>query len=310
MWARSGHAQTLLGHLIPSPRISVRGERIEVPLPDGDRLVGFYFAGKSGLAVALFHGLSGTSDADYFHRTAKLCFDRGHSVFMFNHRGCGAGAGLAIHPYHSGRAEDLSAALEFARKKEPGSRQVAIGFSLSGNALLLLLSGKRGTTKPDAGISVNAPIDLESAGLLLKRGLNRIYDLRFVRLCKAEIAGRRRADPKMAEYKISAFSTLRDFDKIYTAPASGFLSREDYYSSCSTKNLLTQIDRPTVLLTAKDDPFVDYRNYLEARLSPQITLHIENVGGHMGYLSARKTPLGTNRWQDYALDEAIKQVAG
>jgi predicted alpha/beta-fold hydrolase len=269
-------------------------------------MVGFYLKGKSDTAVSLFHGLSGNADADYFHRTAQVCLDQGHSVFMFNHRGCGEGTGLAKHPYHSGRAEDLSAALDFARAKMPGARHLAIGFSLSGNALLLLMSGKRGSTQPDGAIAVNAPIDLESAGLMLKRGFNRVYDIRFVNRCRAEIAARRRADPGMRRYKISPFATLHDFDNLYTAQASGFRDREDYYRTCSTQELLTQIDRPTVLLTAKDDPFVDYRNYAEAKLSPHVTLHIEEVGGHMGYLSAERTPLGTKRWQDYALGEALR----
>lgn len=141
VWAATGHLQTVLGHLLPSPRLASMGERVEVRLPDGDRLVGFYLAGRSGTAVSLFHGLTGNTDADYFHRTAHLCLQQGHSVFMFNHRGCGEGAGLATRPYHSGRAEDLSAAVEFARAKLPSHRHLAIGFSLSGNALLLLLSG-------------------------------------------------------------------------------------------------------------------------------------------------------------------------
>lgn len=155
---------------------------------------------------------------------------------------------------------------------------------------------------------MNAPIDLESAGFMLKRGFNRIYDLRFVRNVKAEIDARRKADPRIPEYRIPTLTTLHDLDNIYTAPASGFTDREDYYRSCSTKSLLTEIDRPTVILTAKDDPFVDYHNYAEAKVSPQVTLHIEDVGGHMGYLSSVTTPLGTKRWLDYALDEALKTL--
>lgn len=309
-WARSGHAQTVFGHLLPSPKLSAKGERFEVALPDGDRIVGFFIRGKSETSVSLFHGLSGNSDVDYFHRTAQVCLDQGHSVFLFNHRGCGEGAGLAKHPYHSGRAEDISAALDAARARRPGDRHLAIGFSLSGNALLLLMSGKRGSTQPDGAISVNAPIDLESAGLMLKRGFNRIYDLRFVQRCLNEIESRRKADPTMPRYRIPRLSTLHDFDNYYTARAGGFRDREDYYRSCSTKDLLATITRPTFVLTAKDDPFVDYRNYERAKLSPQVTLHIEDVGGHMGYMSAKSTPLRTRRWLDYALHEMIAALAG
>ena len=40
LWAPSGHAQTLLGHLLPSPMLKLEGKRVEIDLPDGDRLVG------------------------------------------------------------------------------------------------------------------------------------------------------------------------------------------------------------------------------------------------------------------------------
>jgi hypothetical protein len=268
--------------------------------------VGFFLEGTSDTCVYLFHGLSGTTDADYIQRTARVSQSLGHSVFMVNHRGCGAGAGLARRPYHSGRAEDLSAALEFGKGLQPRHRQLAIGFSLSGNALLLLLSGKRGSVKPDYAVSVNAPINLEGASHLLCRGFNRIYDLRFVNMCRREIGQRHKNSDEAGKYRISPFSTLRDFDSAYTAPAGGFESREDYYRSCSTKDLLPSITIPTILLTAKDDPFVSYRDYMEAKLSPTTQLHIEEVGGHMGYLSQSKTRLGTNRWLDYALHESLR----
>jgi uncharacterized protein len=307
-WAGNGHLQTLLGHLLPSPKLSLLGQRHEIILPDGDRLVGFFHEGDSKTVVYLFHGLSGTSDADYIHRTALVSRLLGHSVFLVNHRGCGAGAGLAKKPYHSGRAEDLSAVIAYGKKLRPGDRHVAIGFSLSGNALLLLLSGRRGDIKPDAAISVNAPIHLEKAAYALKRGFNRIYDLRFVHKCRKEIAHRFEELP--AKYRVSPFSTLHDFDDIYTAPEGGFKNREDYYQSCSTKGLLSEIQIPTIMITAKDDPFVSFEDYVEAKKSKMVHLHIENVGGHMGYLSRQINPLGSHRWLDYALYESLKLGPG
>jgi predicted alpha/beta-fold hydrolase len=272
---------------------------MEIPLPDGDRLIGFYLQGSSDLVVYLFHGLSGSTEGDYIRRTAQVAQSLGHSVLMMNHRGCGDGAGLAQGPYHSGRAEDISAVLDWGKEKFKKHKSLVVGFSLSGNALLLLLSGKRGSTQPDYAVSVNAPINLESAALQLKQGLNRIYDLRFVLEC-------RRAIPRT--YQVPVFSTLHDFDNLYTAPAGGFKNREDYYRTCSTKNLLSEIKTPTVILTAGDDPFVNAKDYEEAKLSPFVHLHIEPTGGHMGYLSRIKTPYGTHRWLDYALNEAMKAL--
>ncbi len=114
-WAPTGHAQTILGHLLPSPKLTHKGRRIEIPLPDGDRLIGFIQEGTSKTIVYIFHGLAGSTDSTYMHRTAILAQKQNHTVFIVNHRGCGEGAGLAKNPYHSGRAEDLSAAITAGR---------------------------------------------------------------------------------------------------------------------------------------------------------------------------------------------------
>src|SRR5262249_33888601 len=133
IWAPNGHAQTILGHLLPSPKLTEHGENIEIALPDGDRLVGSLLSGKSSVVVYLFHGLAGSIDSSYMHRTAIVARAQGHSVLMINHRGCGSGRGFAVAPYHSGRGEDLSAAVEYGRKRFPQHQHLAIGFSLSAN---------------------------------------------------------------------------------------------------------------------------------------------------------------------------------
>lgn len=313
-WARGGHAQTLWGHLLPSPPLARPSERVEIAVSDGDRLVARYFAPPrpSGAIVSLFHGLSGDIDADYMHRTTALALARGHAVLCVNHRGCGEGAHLARRPYHSGRAEDLAAAIAWGRARHPDYRHGAIGFSLSANALLLLLGRRPDSPQPDFAIAVNAPIMLARSSEALTRGLNRIYDVRFVTQLRRHLAGRARAGLE-TPYAIPRLATVRDFDQLYTAKAGGFADRADYYARSSAKPGLADIRVPTVLLHADDDPFVPVGDYRDAALSPSCHLHIERTGGHMGYLTDRPTPLGTKRWLDYALDaflEALVQSKG
>ncbi|MBX3020185.1 MAG: alpha/beta fold hydrolase [Bdellovibrionales bacterium] len=306
VWARGGHAQTILGHLLPSPQLKSKGRRIEIPLPDGDVLIGFVQPGASSTAVYIFHGLAGSTDSTYIHRTSLLAQKQGHTVFVVNHRGCGEGVGMARGPYHSGRGEDLAAVIDFGKKMYPRLRHVAVGFSLSANALLLLLSGQRGEVLPDAAIAVNAPIHLHRTSVLLRQGLNRIYDAKFYLQCRRDIiAGKADAAIKA---RVPRFTTLYELDDLYTAPAGGFKSREDYYTSCSTHTLLERIKVPTTIIMSKDDPFVPFESYQEAKLSPQVHLHVEEFGGHMGYLTRYKTPLGSKRWQDYAVHEALKSI--
>lgn len=305
-WAPEGHSQTILGHLLPSPRLTQDGRRVELPLEGGDKLILFIYEGTTSVVVYLFHGLAGSSDSSYMHRSALLALRAGHTVILVNHRGCGAGTGLARGPYHCGRAEDLSAAIQYGREHFPRKRHLAVGFSMSGNALLLLLAGKRAALKPDAAISVNAPIHIERTARSLRRGWNRIYDAKFYWQCRRDVLLNR--PDEGYEKSLPRLMPLHDFDNLFTAPAGGFRNREDYYASCSARDLLHLIDVPTIVFMTRDDPFVPWESYDGAALSSQVKLHVEAQGGHMGYLSRSKTPLGTKRWQDYAVTEAIKAL--
>lgn len=307
VWARSGHAQTLWGFGLPSAKVDLLSEKQYLPLADGDQLVLRYTPGDSSWVVYLFHGLTGDASSAYMARIAKLSHELGHSVYRVNHRDCGEGLGLARHPYHCGRGEDIAAVLALGKQQHPHKKHIAIGFSLSGNALLTLLAGLKGSVWPDYAISVNAPIDLHASATRIHQGFNKIYNYYFVQRLRQAVRLKRQAGHWSPQALISPFSALRQFDDWYTAPAAGFASVDEYYRQCSTHQHLHRITIPTVLLTAQDDPFVPVNSYLQARLSASVHLHIEKTGGHMGYLSRHKTPLGTHRWLDYALHQCLQR---
>jgi predicted alpha/beta-fold hydrolase len=234
----------------------------------------------SATVVYLFHGLGGDSESDYIRRTAAAL--PGCTIVAFNHRGCGAGRGLARGPYHSGSTTDLAAAIDWGRARRPDARHVAIGFSLSGNTLLLLMARGGG---PDAAIAVNPPIDLAASADAISSGLNRVYDFRFVRQC--------RRDPRSRGAGLRPWHTLREVDELYTAPAAGFVDADDYYARCSSGPHLAAIGRPAVILTSGDDPFVPIASF--DSVPDNVHLHVEPVGGHMGYLDRK------GHWLDGAL---------
>lgn len=305
VWARDGHSQTLWGHFLPSIKPRVHAEQVRIPLPDGDILIGELFRGESRFVVLLFHGLTGSNESTYIARSTVIAQEQGHTVLQINHRGCGRLRTLAKRPYHSGRGEDISEVVAFSRQLFPDKKHIAIGFSLSANALLLLLSGVRGQHKPDMAMAVNGPLDLKSCAELLQQGMNRIYDISFVQACKEDIYFKQRNKLLSSRHKISWTNKLSDIDRMYTAPEGGFKSAEHYYETCSAGPHLEKITTPTFILTAKDDPFITWKPYLNAANNPHVQLHIEEVGGHLGYLSAHKSPWKYERWLDYAVREVL-----
>lgn len=302
-WANGGHLQTILGHLLPSPKIKEEGTHLNITLEkESERIHSTYFAGNRQVVLYLFHGLGGSSEAAYMQRTAIQARRRDYHIFINNHRGCGRGMGLAMEPYHSGRAEDLSKVIEFGRQMLPEHKHIAIGFSLSANALLLLSAGIGASVKPDVSIAVNAPIHLDHASKRLQKGLNRIYDKRFVHELEDYMKKNRPHEVK----DFSHVKDLRDFDEQLTAPLGGFKNREEYYEICSAKKYLSQIQMPTLILTSQDDPIVSFKDYREGVFSPMVVTHFEKYGGHMGYLSRKG--LGYERWLDLALASYLENL--
>lgn len=304
IWAQTGHLQTLLGHLLPSDVLTIKGEHLNVTLDkETERIHSTYLKGTSNTAIYLFHGLGGSATASYMQRTAIRALKEGHHVFINNHRGCGSGAGLATEPYHSGRADDLSKVIAFGRKMLPDHKHIAIGFSLSANALLLLAARVRADVQPDYAIAVNGPINLDRASINLQQGLNKIYDKRFTH--ELEHYMKRNRPQDVGDF--SLVEDLRDFDERYTAPLGGFKNRADYYATCSAKQYLPKINIPTVIITAEDDPFVSVVDYQEASYSPTTVVHIEKHGGHMGYLA--RDGFGYSRWLDQTIASYLKILA-
>lgn len=275
----------------------------------GDQLAVRVHPGVSGTLVHLWHGLTGCSESDYVRSTTRTLTEAGHGVLAANHRGCGAGRGLARGTYHSGRAEDLAAVLAFGRRRFPGAKHLIVGFSLSGNALLLQLSDP-GLEHPDAGIAVNPPVDLARCVERITTGWNRLYDLRFtrrlVRLVRERVEDGLLVDPP----RFPLLANLREFDELFTAPRSGFADADDYYGRCSAGPRLERVEVQTVILTSADDPFVHPDDILSAVRSPAIDVHVEPRGGHLGYLTRDRTRLGTRRWLDTAVAHYVDALMG
>jgi predicted alpha/beta-fold hydrolase len=286
-WARGAHAQTLFGHWLASRVPELPWESLTVKLADGDALRIRLARGRSGRTVTLFHGLGGSADRDYMLRAAARFFAAGDTVIAVNHRGAGDGRGLARRPYHSGATLDLAAVFQVVRGLFPDHWNLAIGYSLSGNILLLLLGQdtQERFGRPDAAIAVNPPVDLDHCSRLLEKGLNRLYDLRFVRLLRKDLQHRWELGLLDDPVRIPALATLRDFDELYTARAAGFWDRSQYYARCACGPHLGRIRVPTVIITAEDDPLAPAADLLKHPRSAAIHLHVEPRGGHMGYLS-------------------------
>jgi predicted alpha/beta-fold hydrolase len=238
-------------------------------------------------------------------RIADRLNDRGVRTFRMDLRGCGAGLGLARLPYHSGRSEDAVAALAMISVLCPGSPTTLIGFSLGGNIALKLLgeSVDRVPSHLDRAMAICPPVDLLTCVKSLARGINRIYDRRFVGLLRQQLdaQGRLIPDAPRLDPRHQPRGVF-DFDEIFTAPVCGFGTALNYYRLCSSAQFVPEIRVPTMILAAADDPLVPRQTLTDLRLSKAVKLHLAPSGGHLGFIGRRNDD-PDRRWMDWRVVE-------
>jgi predicted alpha/beta-fold hydrolase len=293
-WVPGPHAQTLWGKLFRrSANFRPRAERWETP--DGDFVDIHRLDGPSGAPrLFLLHGLEGTVRSHYVAGFFAEAERRGWAADLLVFRGCGPELNRARRFYHSGETTDLAFALGRVLVEHPSSPIVLAGVSLGGNVLLKYL-GELGDSAPvqfRAAAGVSVPFDLERGSRFISQGFSRVYDRHFLRSLKRKAAAKLFRYPDLFDIQaLRRARTMYDFDDVVTAPVHGFVDAHDYYNRSSSLRWLAHIRRPTLLLSAIDDPFLPARVLDEVRTvaSANACLHLDFTphGGHVGFVGGR-----------------------
>ena len=289
VWLPGGHLQTIYTSLfISAPQMSYRRERLE--LTDGDFLDFDWVDGEAHApVVVLFHGLEGDSASGYARRLMHSVQARGWQGVVAHFRGTSGEDNRLPRAYFAGDSEEIERMLRHVKAIHPTQRIYAVGVSLGGNALLKWLGENGPDCAPvvDAAAAVSAPLDLAAAGTALDSGFNRHT---YVRHFLSTL--RRKALDKIAAHRmpvdpaaIRATSTLRQFDDIFTAPLHGFRNADDYWARASSKPWLNSITVPTLLINARNDPFLPASALPSAdEVSAQVIRDFPDQGGHVGFV--------------------------
>jgi hypothetical protein len=246
---------------------------------------------QSHPTIVLLHGLEGSSESAYILGTAEKAFQAGFNVVRANQRNCGGTEKLTPTLYHSGLSCDIRAIVMELIEHDGLPEIFAAGFSMGGN-LVLKMAGEFADHAPPeirGFVAVAPAFDLTTCADALAAPRNSIYNRRFVRGLKDRM--RRKAKLFPERYPIDGMRgirTVREFDDAITARYCGFRDAEDYYAKSSALRLAGAIRRPTLILTAQDDPFVPYASFENAAIrdNPYITLIAPRHGGHCAFIAA------------------------
>jgi predicted alpha/beta-fold hydrolase len=171
-------------------------------------------------------------------------------------------------------------------------RIYAAGVSLGGNMLLKWLGEQKenATAIVNAAVVISAPLDLRAAVDALDHGLNKwVYTANFLRTMKQKSLAKIAAHGLPIDVAaVRACATLRGIDELCTAPIHGFANAEDYYQRSSSKPFLAQVRVPTLLLNARNDPFVPSAILPSPSEVPaNVMLEFPENGGHVGFVSGK-----------------------
>ena len=302
-WLPGGHAQTIYPLLIKPPSPAYRRERWQTPDDDfidldwSDPQPGATDVPSAPILI-LFHGLEGSSKSHYAISLMHASVVAGWTGVVVHFRGCSGELNRLPRAYHSGDSDEIDWILRRLRRLFRQRPLYAVGVSLGGNALLKWL-GERGTAAADclrAAAAISAPLDLQVSGHNLARGFNRVYTRHFLQTLKQKAAVKLRRHPGIFdERRMRAASTLHQFDDVVTAPLHGFANADDYWLRASSKPWLTGIALPTLLLNARNDPFLPAKALpTPSQASACVQLEFPPQGGHVGFVASH--PPGRLEW--------------
>ena len=258
----------------------------------------------------LFHGLEGCFYSPYANGLMNAFSKSGWLSVMMHFRGCSGKPNKKARAYHSGEVTDARFFLEQLNQQFPNTPKVAVGISLGGNMLANYLAQYRDDPILSAATIVSAPLDLSACANRIEQGFSKVYKRYLLSSLKRNALQKHdliQGELALSYSSIKRVTRLYEFDDLVTAPLHGFKDAQDYYDQCSGLSKLQQITLPTLIIHAKDDPFMTEAVIPKFVLPDNIDYRLYENGGHVGFLTG--TALKPKFWLEEALPAYYESIA-
>ncbi|PCI50530.1 MAG: alpha/beta hydrolase [Alphaproteobacteria bacterium] len=286
---RGADLQTMRNMIVgPAASLGPDFERVNFDLGAGKSLAAAYHpSSRSGILplIVIIHGMAGDEQSPNVVSSAAYFGACGYPVLRLNLRGAGPSAKTSVGPYHGGLTEDLEKVIDQISTRDYGAGIVLYGISLGGNMMLKYL-GERGSDAPvRAAVAVSAPLNLKAVQLRIMAPRNRMYHNYLLLGMKNYIRQTKEHHDQGLLDKAQAAKSLFEFDDHVTAPANGMAGAEEYYRLHSAKGFVDHIGVPTLLIHARNDPWIPVADFEEREwhVDGAVSLLITDDGGHVGF---------------------------
>lgn len=287
-FASNGHVQTIYPTLVRRVNgVNYRRERVDTP--DDDFIDIDFSEIKSDKIAVVAHGLEGNSHRAYVMGMVRCLNRYGWDVAAWNFRGCSGEINRKPKFYHGGATYDLDTVIKHLTENYNYREIHLVGFSMGGNINLKYLNDYKDEL-PDTlrgTVSFSVPCDLASSAKKISIIAGGLYMKRFVKMLKDKMKAKSKLMPDQIDTNgLDDIKTFEEFDNRYTAPLHGFRDVEDYWEKASCKNLLSNIEVPSLIVNAKNDPFLTESCFPieQTRQNEYVHLEIPDNGGHVGFI--------------------------
>ena len=298
-WCKNGPMQTVASMYFPRVERTLTHNDHIITLSDGDSsLVHETNPYQTKDLFIIVHGLTGSAESRCVNRLANHFFIRRCGVVRVNLRGCGAGKHLSKEICHAGRSDDLLRIVRYFSKRYPKTRIHCIGFSLGGNLLLKMASSSNKCSLDQLAsvVAVSPPIDLQNCVRYLGEAPRRWLDQYFVKTL-IKLSREHHLPYKIPDKKIKS---LYEFDNLVTSKIAGFSNADEYYQYSSSIDQLNRLICPTLIMSAKDDPCVNFSIFNRVDNHPMVSFIGTEYGGHGAYLG--HTGKANEQWLERVIE--------
>jgi uncharacterized protein len=288
----NSHAETIVPSMFRKVK-DVTYERERLKLPDNDFVDLDWVKIGSNKVVIISHGLEGNSERHYSKGMAKYFAANGWDALAWNCRSCSGEMNHLPRFYHHGDAHDLKWVIDHAIHLKYHTIAL-VGFSMGGS-MSVRYFGEYAHQLPaevKSAVVFSVPCHLASSAKELDKYSKSFYRNRFLKKLGRKIEAKSKLFPDAISYKnFNQIKTFEDFDNCYTAPLHGFDDAHDFYAKASCGPYLSLINKPLLLVNAKNDPFLTKECYPIDLAKNHSYLHMEipKHGGHVGFTLANSS---------------------
>lgn len=283
----NGHFETIYaGTFRRAGEVSYERERIFTR--DNDFLDIDWLRRKSNKLAILCHGLGGNSTRTYMRGMALNLLESGWDILAWNNRGCSEEINRNFRLYHHGDVEDLEDVVIHVSGNTRYEQINFVGFSMGGSQVLKYLSTRMGNLPKHVHRAVvfSVPCNLGDSAVRLSRLSNTIYRNRFLKKLKRKLAAKHHQYPGLINLNLlRKVKNFEQLDRNFTLPFLNLRSLEELYAYGSVIHFIDQLQTPTLLVNAENDPMLPDSCYpFEiAERHKFLYLEVPEKGGHVGF---------------------------